>query len=141
MTDDPLVHAHRRLPRSANPTAQPDNDDTGRTKMDREDPWANGLIDKPTEEAILRAIGDLLRRARLGSGMRLGELAARCGVSQSVLCRVELARRPPSIAFLMTVCSRLGIRVSDVFRAAEDAAVPLPTTPRPGRFHELVTPE
>jgi transcriptional regulator with XRE-family HTH domain len=106
-----------------------------------EDPWASGQIDKATEQAIARAIGDLLRRARQASGLNLAELADRCGVSQSVLCRVELARRPPGIGFLMTVCGKLGIRLSDVFRAAEDAAVPLPVSPREGRFHELIRPE
>jgi transcriptional regulator with XRE-family HTH domain len=105
-----------------------------------EDPWSSGMIDKATEEAITKAVGDLLRRARLASGLKLAELADRCGVSQSVLCRVELARRTPGIAFLITVCARLGIRLSDVFRAAEDAAVPLPTHPRDGRFHDLLGP-
>ncbi|HEY3607020.1 MAG TPA: helix-turn-helix transcriptional regulator [Pseudonocardiaceae bacterium] len=113
--------------------------------MDQADPWVNGLIDRATEEAILRAIGDLLRRVRLNSGLALNELANRCGVSQSVLCRVELARRAPGLPFLLNVCARLGIRASDLFRAAEDAAVPLPPSsmappgePRSGRFHELL---
>lgn len=102
------------------------------------DPWSGGMIDKATEQAIARAVGDLIRRVRLASGLKLAELAEQCGVSQSVLCRVELARRTPGIAFLMTVCARLGIRMSDLFRAAEDAAVPLPPAPRSGRFHELI---
>jgi transcriptional regulator with XRE-family HTH domain len=105
--------------------------------FDDEDPWTSGQIDKATEEAITRAIGDLIRRARQASGLKLQELADQCGVSQSVLCRVELARRTPGIAFLMTVSAQLGIRLSDLFRAAEDAAVPLPDEPRAGRFHEL----
>ncbi len=92
--------------------------------MDQADPWVDGLIDRATEEAILRAIGYLLRRTRLNSGLALHELATRCGVSQSVLCRVELARRAPGLPFLLNVCARLGIRASDLFRAAEDAAVP-----------------
>ena len=102
------------------------------------DPWANGLIDKATQDAITRAIGDLLRRARLASGLKMVELADRCGVSQSVLCRVELGRRTPGVPLLITLCSRLGIRLSDVLRAAEDAAVPLPTEHRDGRFRDLL---
>jgi hypothetical protein len=39
----------------------------------------------------------------------------------------------------MTVCSKLGVRLSDVFRAAEDAAVPLPVAPRTGNFHLLLS--
>jgi transcriptional regulator with XRE-family HTH domain len=109
--------------------------------MTTEDPWASGLIDKATEQAILNALGDLIRRARMASGLKLAELAERCEVSQSVLCRVELARRKPAVGLLLTVCSRLGIRLSDLFRAAEDAAVPLPAAPRDGLFHDLIAPK
>lgn len=110
--------------------------------MTTDDPWVLGMIDKATEDAITRAIGDLLRRARHASGLKLAELSDRCGISQSVLCRVELARRTPNIPLLIAVCAAMGVRASDVFRAAEDAAVPLPITPAAGRFHELfgVTP-
>jgi transcriptional regulator with XRE-family HTH domain len=102
------------------------------------DPWAHRLIDKATEAAILVAVGDIVRRARQADGLKLADLAGMCQVSQSVLCRIELARRPPHITLLMTACSQLGIRLSDVLRAAEDAAVPLPVTPRQGRFRELL---
>lgn len=103
------------------------------------DPWGGSLIDRPTQVAIMRALGDLLRRARKASGLKMVELADQCGVSQSVLCRIELAQRRPTIDVLMEVCARLGIRVSDLFRAAEDAAVPLPLgDDRRGRFRELV---
>lgn len=103
-----------------------------------EDPWALGSIDRATEQAITRAIGDLLRRARHASGLKLADLSDRCGISQSVLCRVELGRRTPSLPLLIAVCAAMGIRASDVFRAAEDAAVPLPTSPKLGRFHDLL---
>ena len=105
---------------------------------DPHDPWTSGLIDNATEEAIIRAVGNLLRRARLASGLNLSELSELCNASQSVLCRIELARRVPSVPMLLTMCSQLGVRLSDVLRAAEDAAVPLPISPRDGRFHELV---
>ncbi|HEX5402687.1 MAG TPA: helix-turn-helix transcriptional regulator [Pseudonocardiaceae bacterium] len=142
---DPHVHpapdpvaAPRSAPASlAHPSMYPEVAQ-GHPLMDGEDPWVSGKIDRATEEAIGKAVGDLLRRARQASGLKLVELADSCGVSQSVLCRVELARRTPGINFLLTVCSRLGIRLSDVFRAAEDAAVPLPAAPRDGRFHDLL---
>lgn len=102
------------------------------------DPWTTGMIDKPTEEAIAHAVGDLIRRARLASGLKLVELANRCGISQSVLCRVELARRTPGMPLLLTVCAVLGIRLSDLLRAAEDAAVPLPTRHGDDRLRELL---
>jgi transcriptional regulator with XRE-family HTH domain len=102
------------------------------------DPWLNGLIDKPTQDAIIAAMGDLLRKARLTAGLKLVELAEQCSISQSVLCRVELARRQPGLPLLMTVCAKLGIRASDLLRAAEDAAVPFPESPREGRFRDLL---
>ena len=111
---------------------------SGGQLIDMPDPWCSGMIDEATQRAITQAMGDLLRQARLASGLKLAELAAECGVSQSVLCRVELARRQPAMPLLMTVCARLGIRLSDLFRAAEDAAVPLPEAPRNGRFHDLI---
>lgn len=84
------------------------------------------------------AVGDLIRQARMASDLKLAELADRCGISQSVLCRIELARRCPGLPVLMEICAALGIRLSDLFKAAEDAAVPIPSSPREGRFHELL---
>lgn len=106
---------------------------------DMPDPWSTGLIDTPTQEAIMKEVGSLLRRVRLASGLKMVELSDHCGISQSVLCRVELARRTPGLPLLMTICAELGVRVSDVLRAAEDAAVPsLLCSPRDGLFHELI---
>jgi transcriptional regulator with XRE-family HTH domain len=106
--------------------------------MNDQDPWSCGMIDKATELAIMRAVGYVIRQARQAADLNLAEFADRCGVSQSVLCRVELARRPPGIEFLMTVCSQLGIRLSDLLRTAEDQAVPLPVEAREGRFRDLL---
>jgi transcriptional regulator with XRE-family HTH domain len=103
------------------------------------DPWSSGMIDLATQRTISRAVGDLLRQARQASGLNLAEFAKQCGTSQSVLCRIELARRYPGVLTLSAISAKLGIRLSDLFRAAEDAAVPeLPTTRRDGRFHELL---
>jgi transcriptional regulator with XRE-family HTH domain len=103
------------------------------------DPWSSGLIDLATQQAISRAVGDLLRQARRASGLNLAELAEQCGMSQSVLCRIELARRQPGVPTLSIICAKLGIRISDLFRAAEDAAVPeIHATRREGRFRELL---
>jgi transcriptional regulator with XRE-family HTH domain len=103
------------------------------------DPWSSGMIDLATQRAISRAVGDLLRQARQASGLNLADLADQLGMSQSVLCRIELARRYPGILTLSAISAKLGIRLSDLFRAAEDAAVPeLPATRREGRFRELL---
>lgn len=131
--NDPALRRTRRRHRHPHPAAGGATLTNGNL-----DPWVSGMIDKATEDAIAHAVGNLIRRAREASGLKMTELADRCGVSQSVLCRMELARRTPGIPLLMTVCGQLGIRVSDLFRAAEDAAVPLPAAPRAGRFHELI---
>jgi transcriptional regulator with XRE-family HTH domain len=91
-----------------------------------EDPWTSGAIDDATQQAILHALGGVIRHSRKTRGIKLADLAEQCGVSQSVLCRIELARRYPSAALVVTACAALGVRPSDAWRAAENAAIPLP---------------
>lgn len=102
------------------------------------DPWTTGLIDTPTQEAIIREMGRLLRQIRVTNGFKMVELAALCNISQSVLCRVELGHRKPGLPLLLAICSKLGVRLSDLFRAAEEAAVPLPIAPRDSRLYKLM---
>jgi transcriptional regulator with XRE-family HTH domain len=94
-----------------------------------EDPWTSGAIDDATQRAILHALGGVIRHSRKARDMNLADLAEQCKVSQSVLCRIELARRYPSAAFVVTICAALGVRPSDAWRAAENAAIPLPWQP------------
>ncbi|HEX5117895.1 MAG TPA: helix-turn-helix domain-containing protein [Pseudonocardiaceae bacterium] len=92
-----------------------------------------GDFDRPMDDAglmaILTSIGTQVREARQGRGWFLSDLAYRVELSPSVVCRLELARREPSLHQVITVCSVLGKRFSDVLRTAEDEAFPLGRAP------------
>jgi transcriptional regulator with XRE-family HTH domain len=86
-------------------------------------------LDSASVAAIMHATGTLMRQVRLARGLILAEAAGECGVSSSVLCRTELARREPRLPLLLTLCGVLGVRLSAVLRMAEEAALPLGTQP------------
>lgn len=86
-------------------------------------------VDDAGIAAILAALGTHLRRIRLEQGWQLKEMADDIGMSMSVLCRLELARREPSTRNLIMICSALEVRLSDVLRRAEDEAFPMGHTP------------
>lgn len=92
-----------------------------------------GTGDRPVDDgavaAMLASIGSQLRTARQLRGWFLADLAARLGLSASVVCRMELARREPSLHQVILACAALGMRLSDVFRHAEDEAFPLGAGP------------
>jgi transcriptional regulator with XRE-family HTH domain len=81
-------------------------------------------MDDNAVTAILASIGGQVRDARLARQWFLSDLADRVGFSSSVLCRLELARREPSINQLITVCAALAHRPSELFRTAEDEVFP-----------------
>lgn len=75
-----------------------------------------------------RELGRLIRAARMAAGFKAYELAEMCGISPSVMSRVEMGLRPPRFTLLMTISAQLGIRLSDLVRTAEEAiqiSVPL----------------
>jgi DNA-binding XRE family transcriptional regulator len=74
---------------------------------------------------MVYATGLLMRWVRQAKGRGLTDMAAECGVSASVLSRVELARREPRLSLLLMLCNLLGVRFSDVMRMAEDEAFPM----------------
>lgn len=84
---------------------------------------ASKYADPTTHDVIMKTIGKLLRVARQANGLTLLELGDRCKCSSSVLSRIELGRRTPGIPMLLIVCSQLGVRLSDIFFIAEDAAL------------------
>jgi DNA-binding XRE family transcriptional regulator len=91
---------------------------------------------------MLPAMALSLRRARVNQGIVQSDAAARAGMSVSVLSRIELARRVPGLRVALVVCNVLGIRFSDVMRAAEDEAFPLggiPWTDHPARLLKPIT--
>jgi transcriptional regulator with XRE-family HTH domain len=86
-------------------------------------------VDHGAVTAMLASIGAQIRDARRARGWFLADVAARLGLSASVVCRMELARREPSLHQVISTCSTLGMRFSDVLRRAEDEAFPLGSGP------------
>jgi transcriptional regulator with XRE-family HTH domain len=94
-----------------------------------------GDFERPLDDAgiaaMLASVGAQVRAARQGKGWFLSDIAERLNLSASVICRLELARREPSVHQLIMVCAVLGLRLSDVMRIAEIEAFPLGPTPWP----------
>jgi transcriptional regulator with XRE-family HTH domain len=91
-------------------------------------PYGRPLTDEDIT-AMLASIGGQIRVARQARWLYLSDVAERVGVSQSVICRLELARREPSMYQLFQVCATLGLRLSGVLRVAEDELFPLSNMP------------
>jgi transcriptional regulator with XRE-family HTH domain len=87
---------------------------------------------------ILTAMGLMIQRVRVNQGWRQGALAARIGVSQSVLCRIEMGERVPQLRVVLTLCGVLGVRLSDILRIAEDEAYPIGVVPWTDHAHSLL---
>jgi transcriptional regulator with XRE-family HTH domain len=67
--------------------------------------------------------GSLLRQARKGAGLSQEELAARAGVTQSVISAYESGRRQPAIPTLAALIDAAGYElVVDVRRQQGDSA-------------------
>jgi transcriptional regulator with XRE-family HTH domain len=80
-------------------------------------------------DGIVDAVGASLRQRRLDQGLTLGDLTNRLGIDQAVVCRLEWGRRIGKLDRFIRVCAALGVRFSDVLRAAEDKAFPLGCAP------------
>lgn len=95
-----------------------------------------GTDDRPMDNgavaAMLASVGTQIRDARQERGWYLADVAERLGLSSSVVCRMELARREPSLYQVISTCAVLGMRFSDVLRQAENEAFPLGSGPWDG---------
>lgn len=60
-------------------------------------------------------IGLRLRHARLGRGLRLRDVAALAGCSESMVSKIENDRAAPSLAVLHRVTEALGLTVGELF--------------------------
>jgi transcriptional regulator with XRE-family HTH domain len=78
---------------------------------------------------VWKSVGMLLRRARQNQGLKAREVAERCEVSESVLCRIELGRRESSLSNAFLMCMKLGVRLSEIMRIVEDEAFPVSLKP------------
>lgn len=87
--------------------------------------------DEPAIAAIYASIGRQIRDARVARGWYQPDLAERANLSNSVICRLELARRPVNLHQLIIVSALLSRRPSDLLRVGEDDAYPLGHAPWP----------
>lgn len=70
-----------------------------------------------------------LRRARLGSGRSLADVAAAAGMGESTLSRLETGARRLTLGAVDAVCQALGITPESLLRDAARQGLRIPTTP------------
>jgi len=81
-----------------------------------------GAETEHVREPLLRhLVGAILRRARLGQGRTLQEVAGEARMSTAYLSEVERGRKEASSEMLAAVCAALGIRLVDLVAQAHDA--------------------
>ncbi len=87
---------------------------------------------------LRRLVGEALRRHRLRQSRTLREVSAAAQVSLGYLSEVERGRKEASSELLASICSALGVSLSDVLREvsdelamAERPAVPIGFGPAP----------
>jgi len=83
------------------------------------------LADLDEMAAFARAVGHVLRQERQRRNWSLAETGEPIGLSESVLCRVELGVRPLDIRRLVGLCAVLGRSPADVIALAQAKAYPL----------------
>lgn len=104
------------------------------------------LVGEPAWESVaemVREVGLTLRLARERRGLTQPQVAESVGLSTSVLCRLELARRPARLTTVWAACNALGVRFSDVLRTVEELTFPAgdgPWTQLPALLIECVLP-
>jgi transcriptional regulator with XRE-family HTH domain len=76
----------------------------------------------PIHEDVMSAIGEKLEMERKRQDLTLRELAARAGVSASLLCSIEKGRVNPSVATLFGVSTALGVTPHYFFDPDQGAA-------------------
>jgi transcriptional regulator with XRE-family HTH domain len=74
----------------------------------------------------MNTIGETLETERKRQGLTLRELAARTGVSASLLCSIEKGRVNPSVATLYELATQLGVHPQAFFQAPRDPALDVP---------------
>ena len=86
----------------------------------------------------MQTAGDLLRRARKASGLSQQELAARAGVTQSVISAYESGHRQPAVPTLAALVDAAGyelvmdLRPHQARRMADTVCRP---QPRPRKYY------
>jgi transcriptional regulator with XRE-family HTH domain len=76
-------------------------------------------------------IGPRLRERRQHHGMTVREIAARIGVSPSLISQIERDKVTPSVSTLWALVTELGLNMGDLFPENEPPSKNPPATPRP----------
>lgn len=74
-------------------------------------------------DSICSHVARILREERESRGISMTRLAEMSGLSQGMVSLVEHEQRNPSLDTLLRMCSPLEIKLSDVLRRAERAAM------------------
>jgi hypothetical protein len=89
-------------------------------------PWDDGNVDPSSASDVVAATAAELRRQRHRLGIGQVEAAERARLTRGTLSYAEWPdrRHPLTVEHFVADCIGLGVRPSDVLRAAEDEAVP-----------------
>ncbi|MET9489233.1 MULTISPECIES: helix-turn-helix domain-containing protein [unclassified Nocardia] len=77
--------------------------------------------DTPTGVDLERIIGKQVRALRLASGLSVGDMAAKVGISKAMLSKIENAQTSCSLSTLARLASGLDVPVTSLFRGADTA--------------------
>ncbi|WP_398494382.1 helix-turn-helix domain-containing protein [Variovorax sp.] len=69
----------------------------------------------PAKSEVFAQLGEELRCVRIGQGLSAGELARRCGLSRSMLSRIENGQTSPSVDTLQSLAEALEVSVARFF--------------------------
>lgn len=69
----------------------------------------------PAKSEVFARLGEEVRGVRLGQGCSAGALARRCGISRSMLSRIENGQASPSVDTLQSLAEALEVPVSRFF--------------------------
>lgn len=69
-------------------------------------------------------VGECIKTLRASAGLKQHELAARAGISASMLSLVESGKREPTIPMLRAIAGALQIPANVLFAAALDSGAP-----------------
>ncbi|CAM3001588.1 XRE family transcriptional regulator [Prescottella defluvii] len=94
------------------PTERPVHRDT----TEREVP-----ADTPTGVDLERVIAVQVRKLRLASGLSVGDMAAKVGISKAMLSKIENAQTSCSLSTLARLAAGLDVPVTSLFRGADSA--------------------
>jgi|SRR4051794_14093046 len=81
---------------------------------------SRGLL-RLSEDALKRALGEVIRKRRKALGLTLAELSQKAKVSLGYLSQIELGKNSASIETLYKISIGLGLRMSDLFQAVQSS--------------------